>query len=433
MFVLYQLIVGLVFWLCFPFLLIFVWITGKHRRGLCERLGFYKFDSRSRSQGPRIWIHAASIGEVRAAGILIGYLEDALPEFDILVTTMTIHGRDFARKYLGTDCCFLAPLDVPFIVDRVIATVTPNVYVCLETELWPLLIRKLHGNNTSTLLLNGRLSDKSIGNYVRFRLLFGPVLQSFSAIGAITVADRQRFIDIGAASASIEVTGNIKHDSVIPLDQEEIINKWRQTLGIHKDTDVFIAGSTHSPEEELLLPLFDKLSGQYNQLCLIAPRHLDRLDGLAVMLAQNNVAYDRLSRLIQGERRNHTLILVDTIGDLAELYSIATFVFVGGSLTPYGGHNVMEAAIWEKIIFFGPHIDDFREAAEWLVKSGGGFMIGSVSEMEDQLCAFLNDRDKLIEAQKCAGKAARKRQGAGEQQVQLILQVLGSKPLNGER
>jgi 3-deoxy-D-manno-octulosonic-acid transferase len=151
------------------------------------------------------------------------------------------------------------------------------------------------------------------------------------------------------------------------------------------------------------------------------------------MLAKNNVAYDRLSCLIQGERRNHSLILVDSIGDLAEIYSIATFVFVGGSLTPYGGHNVMEAAIWEKIIFFGPYIDDFREAAEWLVKSGGGFMIDNVGEMEDQLCAFLNDRDKLIEAQKCAGKAARERQGAGEQQAQLILQVLGTRPLNGER
>lgn len=425
--VLYQLAVGLIFWVSFPFLLALVLITGRHRRGLAQRLGFYRVTGLASAghRGHRIWVHAASIGEVRAAGMLIEELRRDLPDSRIMVTTMTIHGRDFAEKHLGPDtCCFLAPLDIPLIVGRAVATFAPDIYICLETELWPLLITKLNKKGIASFLLNGRLSQRSIGRYRWLRLLFGPVIKSFKRIGAISQDDRRRFIEIGADPHSVAVVGNIKDDFKAPSDQQKIQARWSRLLGISGTVDVLVAGSTHSPEEELLLPLFSRLSEQYDQLWLIAPRHLDRLQSIEAVCAAHNIEYDLLSRLKEGAVREHRLVLVDTIGDLTQLYSIATFVFIGGSLTDYGGHNAMEAAIWEKVVFFGPDMADFSEAANVLKECGGGFTITRLEELEDLIKMFSEDRDRLQTARLAAGQAARSRRGAGRKQAELVLQAV---------
>ncbi len=423
--VLYQFTVGLLFWISFPILLLIVLFTGRHRRGLAERLGFYEPGDGDTDHGRKkcIWVHAASIGEVRAAAILISRLRPELAEWTFLVTTMTVHGRDFAREHLDSDiACHLAPLDVPFVVSRAINLFRPDIYVCLETELWPVLIARLKRSQVPALLINGRISANSISRYRRFNRLFGPVLRNFAAIGAISEEDRQRFIEVGAAPESVAVTGNIKHDFMLPPDRRQIVRKWREILDLEAGVDVFIAGSTHSPEEELLLPLIDKLTGEYNQIAVIAPRHLDRLESVESLVAAAHIKYQRLSELKRGKRRKHSCIVVDGFGDLNELYSIATFVFLGGSLTGYGGHNVMEPAVWERVVFFGPHMDDFRQAADLLEKNGGGFSVADIAELETWILAFLQDRDRLQEAQRRAGQTAIQQQGAADQQAALILQ-----------
>lgn len=423
--VLYQFIVGLFFWVSFPILLLIVLLTGRHRRGLAERLGFYETSDgdHGRSRRKCIWVHAASIGEVRAAAILISRLKPELTGWKFLVTTMTVHGRDFAREHLDPDiACHLAPLDVPFVVSRAINILRPDIYVCLETELWPILIDRLKGSQVPALLINGRISAKSISRYRRFNGLFGPVLRNFAAIGAISEEDRQRFIEVGAVSESVTVTGNIKHDFILPPDRKRIERKWREILDIEGGVDVFIAGSTHSPEEQLLLPLIGILTGKYGQIAVIAPRHLDRLESIASLLTADRIEYQRLSELKRGERRKYSCIIVDSFGDLNELYSIATFVFLGGSLTGNGGHNVMEPAIWERVVFFGPHMDDFRQAADLLEKNGGGFSVADIAELETSIVSFLQDRQRLQEAQIRAGQTARQQRGAADHQAALILQ-----------
>lgn len=390
-----------------------------------ERLGFYeqKETAAATNSSPCIWIHAASIGEVRAAAILINRLKPELEQWDFLVTTMTIHGRDYAREQLPADIsCYLAPLDVPFAVNRALRFFAPDMYVCLETELWPTLIGRLKRRKISALLINGRISDKSISTYRRFNFLFGPVLQSFDAIGAITEKDRQRFIAVGADQDSVSVTGNIKHDFTLPEEWRQLSRKWRQTLNLDPDGDVFIAGSTHDPEEEMLLPLIDRLVNEYNQVVIIAPRHLDRLKSVESLFDSRKIYYDRLSDLKGGRGREHSLVMVDTFGDLSQLYGIATFVFIGGSLTAYGGHNVMEPAIWERAVFYGPHMDDFRQAAELLENSGGGHSVANVDELEMKIISFMQDRDLLTDAQQRAGQIARQQQGAADRQATLILQ-----------
>ncbi len=426
MFALYQFIVGLLFWTSFPFLLAIVLITGRHRRGLTERLGFYDPQScdAKNSGRKRIWIHAASIGEVRAAKILIDRLQPDLHRWDFLVSTMTIHGRDFAREHLGAQAaCYLAPLDVSFAVGRALSFFSADIYVCLETELWPLLLGRLKRTGVPAVLINGRLSDKSIPRYRRFSFLFASALQSFESIGAITGEDRRRFIEVGADPERVVVTGNIKHDVELSEDRQEINRKWLDILSIEANTDVFIAGSTHNPEEQLLLPLITKLISE-GQIALLAPRHLKRLDSLKSLLAEHNLDYELLSVLKQGQSRQHPLIVVDTFGDLGELYSIATFVFVGGSLSGYGGHNVMEPAVWGRVVFFGPDMDDFKESAELLENCGGGYKVEAVAEIDQLIAALKTDTQRLQDVQRRARQAAEQQQGAADNQAALILRSL---------
>jgi 3-deoxy-D-manno-octulosonic-acid transferase len=422
LFFLYQVLTGLVFFACFPFLLVIVLVSGKHRRGLSERLGLFpSLAVKKTAGGKRVWIHAASIGEINAARLLIERLKANFPELSFTVTTMTLHGRDYGRAKLGSDItCLLAPLDVPFVVDRFISILKPDVYVLLETELWPLVITKAKRSGAATILLNGRISNRSIGGYRRLRFIFKAVLQQFDEIGVIGSVDYQRFVLLGAKPGAVSITGNIKYDVKLPENNSEIRQKNRSLLGIDEDQKVFIAGSTHEPEEELLLPIYKRLSKAYSQLWLIAPRHLSRVEQIEKLLDAGNIDYDLFSNCKNGTPHRHSLVLVDTFGDLAELYSVASFVFIGGSFSNHGGHNLMEAAIWSNALFFGPFMQDFQEAADDIVKAGGAVCVESPAELEEQLVRLSVDKRVLHKLSACAEAAAEAHQQAASRQVELI-------------
>lgn len=428
MLLIYRFTIGLLFWVSLPFLLVAVWLTGRHRRGLNERVGFYESPPEVDTRGAetRFWIHAASIGEVRAAGVLIDSLRNNQPESRFWVTTMTIHGRDFARQHLGPEvACFLAPLDVSYAVNRALTVFQPHLYVCLETELWPVLIDTLRSRQIPSVLVNGRLSERSSASYRRFKFLFAPVLRCFHRIAAISETDRRRFIEVGANPDLVAVTGNIKDDIRLPDNPEHTATHWSSLLGLSPDTDVFIAGSTHEPEEELLLPLIGEL-GSRGALAVMAPRHLDRLSELEALLRRNGFSFDLLSDIKKGGSRSSTLVLVDTFGDLGELYGVATFVFVGGSLSNSGGHNVMEPAAWNRPVFFGPDMADFADSAATLEKCGGGFRVNDSDDLGRKISQLLNDPERLRQAGNLAGRAARAQRGAAEQQAALISRCLAS-------
>jgi len=422
---LYKLLVGSVFWICFPFLLVFVLLTGKHRQGLSERFGLISIEEDIRANGCRIWIQAASIGEVKAAGIIIRQLAEAIPTCDFVLSTMTIHGRDYAREHLPDSItCVLAPLDVPVIVSRVVSKIKPDVYVCLETELWPLVIHTVTKTGGKAVLLNGRISDKSAKGYYRLRSLFKPVMRCFSCIGAIGSIDRERFITLGADPDRVVVTGNLKHDANDKDEHHLVAEELRALLSLNGNVEVFIAGSTHDPEEEMLLPLYRRMNNRHRQVWLFAPRHLNRITKIKEMLDLQDIGYDLFSACKQGHIRTHSLVLVDTFGDLSQLYGIADFVFVGGSFTDYGGHNLMEPAHWEKIVFYGPHTQDFQAAARTLDLAGAGFRVNTPSELEEKIEWFRENRLEYHRACKRAGTAARDQQGAAKIQTGLVLETL---------
>jgi len=427
LFFFYQLIIGLIFYLCFPVLLLVVLITGKHRNGLWERLGFTTPIQPAVPGGKRVWIHAASIGEVNAARIIISQLRLLVPGISFIITTMTIHGRDYCRTKVGQDIpCFLAPLDIPLIVDHVVHRFNPDVYVCLETELWPLAIMKIKRAGAAVVLLNGRISDKSIDGYQRIRFLMKPVIRCFDAIGAIGAVDSERFKMLGADPEHICITGNIKNAALLPDDHLEIEDAYRQLLQIDEKTDVFIAGSTHDPEETLLLPLYEQVGRKYNHLWCIAPRHLDRLDQIKQSIADMGIEYDLLSDCKGGRVRTHSLLLVDTFGDLAELYSVASFVFIGGSFTDYGGHNLLEAAIWGNVLFFGPNMQDFQDAADDLLREGGGKRVETPERLAEHLEYFSTNRAMLKDVSISAARAAGKKHNSGTRQAELVARYLVS-------
>ena len=338
---------------------------------------------------------------------------------------MTLHGRDYARDKLGKSvCCTLAPLDLPLVIDLFIKRVNPDVYVCLETELWPLIIHKLKQYGAATLLLNARISDKSISSYTRFRFLFKAVIRSFDQIGAISEVDRDRLKLLGASTERITITGNLKHDVIFPDNPDQVRRLYRELLCLDSETDVFIAGSTHDPEEKLLLPIYQRLHETYNQVWLLAPRHIQRCDMLAEELQRNNISYDLLSTCKQSGSRQSSLVLVDTFGDLAQLYSISSSVFIGGSLTDYGGHNLLEAAVWENLVFYGPFVQDFQEIADLLHDSGGGMYVQSAAELEHYLVTFSEDRELLHQHRSKARGTVMNLKSAGEQQALMIRRCL---------
>jgi 3-deoxy-D-manno-octulosonic-acid transferase len=382
-------------------------------------------DGEAGSQRRRIWIHAASIGEIKAARIVIDHLQERITGCDFILTTMTIHGRDYARaEFPARTPCYLAPLDVPLVTDRVARQINPFLYICLETELWPLLIHKIRKQGAPAILLNGRISDKSISRYERFGGFFRDVLQGFARIGAISEIDRARFIRLGADPGRVSVTGNIKHEVVVPDNRQAIVERYRSMLAVSDSDTVFIAGSTHAPEEELLLPLVEETTSGANNVWVIAPRHLDRLEQIETLYRSRGVEFLRFSDCARDGRGECNVVLLDTFGDLAQLYSIATFVFVGGSLSNNGGHNLMEAAIWDKPVAFGPYTQDFQSASEDLEQGGGGFRVRSVVELTGLLKHLQEHDEKSDEAGRQAGAIARTQQGAALRQVELIVQAL---------
>jgi 3-deoxy-D-manno-octulosonic-acid transferase len=421
LFVLYRIVVGLLFYCCLPILLLLVILSGKHREGLKQRFGFYPQFSGSDRDKKTVWVHAASVGEVQAARAVIGELRTRLPSASFVLTTMTVHGKRTAESQLERDVsCLLAPLDVPWIVSRVVRKIKPDMYICIETELWPLLLKALSRRKVQICLVNGRMSERSFRSYLKMEWLLQKVLKLFDRMAVISEKDRERYVRLGADLRSITVEGNVKYDLAIPEKSEDIQKYYKKILEIGHE-EVIIAGSTHTGEEELLLSLYRNLGKEKPILFVIAPRHVERTQDIEKILLSEKISYQLFSDLKREGERSESLILIDTMGELAHLYSVADFVFCGGSLVDKGGHNLMEAALWHKAVFFGPSIEDFQDAAELLESVNGGFKIKNIADLEQKLHYFRDHPDEYRKACRYARAIAIKQQGCSGRQIDFIL------------
>lgn len=395
-------------------------LGGRYGYELEQRLGRYQPLPRKAPSGvTTLWLHASSVGEVQAALILIDALLTPDGSLRLVLTTTTEQGHRMAQARLGDRvACLLAPLDLAPAVNRAIHILHPDLYIGLETELWPVLLTTLAQHGVDKLLLNGRLSPRSLRRYQRVPTFIGPLVAGFQALAVITEADGRRFAALGATPEKIQVCGNLKYD--MPAEQGPAKRQHlRQRLGISEDQFVFLCGSTHEGEEELLLPVYRALAAECPLLWLVAPRHLERVAAIESLFNRVGLPFDRYSQLAD-QPRQQSVVLIDTMGDLADLYCAGDYLFCGGSLVDRGGHNIIEAARWERPVCFGPFIKDFHDAATLLRESGGGFLVADAQALI--ACLHHLHCHPAAYRQACAQAAAvaASQQGAVSRQVALV-------------
>ncbi len=313
---------------------------------------------------PVVWLHAVSVGEVLSLQNLCRRLKADHPDWAVYVSALTASGLRMARaKLSGVDAVFCIPLDFRCTVRRMFKVVRPRIFVLVESELWPNLLREAGRAAGGALVINGRISRRTAGHYQRLRWIVRRVLAPIDAFQVQTSLDRDRLCRIGIESERIHVTGNLKAEIRLPPLGPEEARSRKQALGIPASAGLVVAGSTHKGEEHLLLRAFSDARRTRPDLRLIlAPRHLDRIPDILMQAEKLGLVPRR--RQETGPEDTWDVLVLDTIGELAGLYGLADAAFIGGSLVARGGQNLLEPAFYAKPVFFGPHMDNFARLAD---------------------------------------------------------------------
>jgi 3-deoxy-D-manno-octulosonic-acid transferase len=404
-------------------------LTGRHRQGFRQRLGDYGDTPAARLRGrPRIWLHAASVGEVNAAAVIADELRRRRPDAQLLVSTTTEHGQAAARERLGAAATgiLLAPLDWPGAVDRALNWVAPDLLACVETEIWPTWLASAQRRGIRTALVNGRISPRSIRRYRQVRPLMAAVLEGLDALSMISAEDAGRILELGARAERIAVNGNAKFDLAGAPPEPATTDTLRRRFNLDDRVPVIVAGSTRNGEGPLVLDAFLQVRQRFGEAVLfIAPRHLQRVQRICAEARQRGLACQRRSQIATADRpRWAPVVVVDTIGELRELYGVASVVFCGGSLVPRGGQNLIEAAAWGKPVVCGPHMDDFRAATDLLTAAGAAFPVADVAQLGERLLALL-DAPAAARAAGLAGQAVvEANRGAADRHAAVIDKLL---------
>jgi 3-deoxy-D-manno-octulosonic-acid transferase len=358
-----------------------------------------------------VWLHCASVGEVRAAARLIARLK-----CEVVVSTMTPTGLALARSLFPGATCMIAPLDLGPLIRRVLRRMAPRMLLIVETELWPELILSAQAHGVPVALVSARISDRTAGTYRRARLLFAPALRAMSMIGAQTETDRDRLVAIGADPRVVEVTGNLKFDLPPAGDSDQILEDLFADAG-----PLFLAGSTHRGEEVAVLEAWTRAVAVEPALRLvIAPRHLERLPEIDSLLSSKGVRAVRRSALSMALPSDARVILLDTMGELDSLYGFCRVAFVGGSLVPVGGHNVLEPARHGRPVLFGPHMQNFRLEAESLVEAGGALRLPDAEALAVEVSRLLAEPGRATAMGEAARGVLEQNQGSVERTLKLL-------------
>lgn len=354
MFFIYSILLSAAFLLMSP---LFLLRRQKYAAGFKQRLGNYaKFENDGRRV---IWLHAVSVGEVNAARPLVEKLIDRFPDHRVVVSTTTKTGQDLARKIFRgkASAVFYAPFDWKFSVKRALENYKPSLVLLMETEIWPRFIHEAKKSGAKIAIVNGRLSERSFRRYSYIRTFVAKVLDDIDLALMQGEKDAERMRHLGAEGLKVAVTGNLKFEQTTG-DQAELTEELRTRFAITEAKPLIIAASTHEPEERYVI---DALEGQLSHTCrlMLAPRHPERFDAIASLLADSPYSFARRSSVPNDSDQSADIILLDSIGELRAAYSLAEIVFVGGSLIPHGGQSVLEPAAEAKAIVTGPYTENF--------------------------------------------------------------------------
>jgi 3-deoxy-D-manno-octulosonic-acid transferase len=370
-------------------------------QGLGERFGMGR-----KLNAPSIWLHAVSLGEMTAAAPLLRALRVHYPDTPLVITTATPAGRARAQSLLGEDADIrFLPYDTPGSVRHFLSRTQPRAGIIMETELWPNLLSECRRRGIPVLLASARLSAKSVSSYRRFGSLFRDVFTPNLTVAAQTDGDAERFRAVGASAARLSVVGNVKFDLEMDASTAATGCAMRDLLG--RQRPVWTAGSTHSGEEEQLLDAHVLLMKTHPAAVLVlVPRHKDRFQSVAELLTSRGLVFARRSGMVAGTARmagNVSVVLGDTVGELNVLYASADIAFVGGSLVPIGGHNLLEPAALGLPVLSGPSFANGREIAQLLLARGAALQVNNVEELAAMLKRLIDDpaeRDRIGRAGK---------------------------------
>jgi 3-deoxy-D-manno-octulosonic-acid transferase len=371
------------------------------------------------------WVHAVSVGEAIAAAPVVDGLRRLYPELPLVMTTVTSTGAQIVReRFAGLATHRFFPLDFPSVTRRAVAAINPAFLICMETELWPNTLRTLASRGVPVMIANGRISDRSYRRYRLIRRFMASVLADVRLFAMQSDEDARRIIALGAQPERVVVTGNIKVDASVP-DPAGAVDLWRRLLGLAPGQRVWVAGSTHQGEEALVLDAHRAAAAEFPELVLvIAPRHPERTREVQALVDRRGWPSVRRSELPAAVTSTAapvpTVVILDTIGELAMLYAVADVVFVGGSLVPMGGHNVLEAAQRRKPVLVGPHTGNFRESVGLLESVGAALVVRDASELSRELRRLLADPDLRAKLGDVGYDALASRHGAVRETLDLI-------------
>jgi 3-deoxy-D-manno-octulosonic-acid transferase len=366
-------------------------------KGLSNRAYWERFEERFgfgalRLGVPSIWVHAVSVGEVVAASSLIANLRKRYPEYPIVVTTVTPTGAQRVRDLFGDDVLHsYAPYDMPGSVRRFFARMNPRLAIVMETELWPNMYAECGARGVPLVLANARISPRSVERYRRFIGLFKEALSHGILIAAQSAQDAERFLSLGANPERVLVTGNLKADVTFQPGMTEAGRDFRAAHAAARP--VWVAASTHAGEEEAALAAHEFVRAQSpDALLLLVPRHPDRFAAVAELLERRRISFQRRS-LGETPARSDTVFLVDSLGELPKFYAAADVAFVGGSLVPIGGHNLLEPAVLGMPVISGPHNFNAEDIAALLRDAGGLQLVADEAELGAAVATLLGDPD----------------------------------------
>jgi 3-deoxy-D-manno-octulosonic-acid transferase len=400
----------------------------KYIRSLPQRLGYLPV-SFNLDGDESIWIHAVSVGEVLTARALLPQLRERYPRLRVFLSTTTMTGQQVARGNLQyVDEVFYFPFDLRFIVNRTLRLVKPRLFVMMETEIWPNLLRACRRSGVRTILVNGRISSRAYPRYRLARPFFREVLGNVDRFCMQSEESARRIVDIGADRERVIVTGSLKFDSLeIPgvgaADRGR--NRVLRYFRISHDRPVVVAASTLKGEEDPVLEAFQRIRAtMINALLIIAPRKPERFDDVERLARRAGWNVARRSELPVDSEPRHDVVILDTIGELAQLYQVATVVFVGGSLVDAGGHNILEPAVFGKPIVFGPHMQNFAEIAQTFLDNGAAIQVRSARELEPALRELLADPVRRASLGAAARALVEANRGARGKSLTAIAQLL---------
>ncbi|MGE0449700.1 MAG: 3-deoxy-D-manno-octulosonic acid transferase [Vicinamibacterales bacterium] len=424
----YSLLSLIVFAIVSPY---FLYQALRHRKyvgNLRQRLGFLPITLNVDGE-ESIWLHAVSVGEVLTAKPVVEALRTQYPRLRLYLSTTTMTGQQVARKSLPqADAIFYFPFDWTFIVRRTLNIVKPRLFVMMETEIWPNLLRECRERGVKSLVVNGRISARSYPRYRLVRPLFRRVLADVDRFCMQGEESAQRIVDLGADPSRVSVTGSLKFDSLrvpTPVSHGRPRELVLRYLRVAPSRTVVVAGSTMKPEDSAVLRAFARIrSISPGALLVIAPRQRERFGDVERLARDEGFTVARRSNLPIDSEPRVDVVVLDTFGELAQVYQLATVVFVGGSLADYGGHNMLEPAVFGKPIVFGPHMQNFAELAAAFLANQAAVQVHSERELEEVLRALVTDPVRRASLGAAARALVEANRGAKEKTMAVVAELL---------